>query len=66
MATRKPVAARLERWKHNLFPLVLIVLGIVIFVEGGAFGLWGRSNGRTRHVRTGAAGVELGSLVPRT
>jgi len=39
IATRKPVAEVLERWEHILFPLVLIVLGLVILIEGGAFGL---------------------------
>ena len=39
VATRKPIAEVLERWEHVLFPLVLIGLGIVILVEGGAFGL---------------------------
>jgi cadmium resistance protein CadD (predicted permease) len=39
VATRKPIARVLERWEHVLFPLVLIGLGIVILVEGGAFGL---------------------------
>ena len=39
VATRPPVARLLERWETVLFPLVLIVLGIVILVEGGAFGL---------------------------
>jgi len=39
IATRKPVAEVLERSERVLFPLVLIVLGIVILVEGGAFGL---------------------------
>ncbi|ANH40514.1 Cadmium resistance transporter [Nocardioides dokdonensis FR1436] len=39
VATRKPIAEVLERWEHILFPLVLIVLGIVILIEGGAFGL---------------------------
>lgn len=35
-----PVVARaLERWGHVLLPVVLIVLGVVILVEGGAFGL---------------------------
>lgn len=38
VATRKPVARALERWEHILFPLVLIGLGVVILVEGGAFG----------------------------
>jgi cadmium resistance protein CadD (predicted permease) len=39
VATRKPIARVLERWEHILFPLVLIGLGVVILVEGGAFGL---------------------------
>ena len=39
VATRPLVARLLERWESVLFPLVLIVLGMVILVEGGAFGL---------------------------
>lgn len=39
VATRKPIAEVLERWEQVLFPIVLIGLGIVILVEGGAFGL---------------------------
>lgn len=39
VATRKPIARVLERWEHILFPLVLIALGVVILIEGGAFGL---------------------------
>ncbi|MGY5884189.1 cadmium resistance transporter [Modestobacter lacusdianchii] len=39
VATRKPIAHVLERWESVLFPLVLIGLGVVILVEGGAFGL---------------------------
>ena len=39
VATRKPIAEVLERWEHILFPFVLIVLGLVILIEGGAFGL---------------------------
>ena len=39
VATRKAIAEFLERWEHVLFPLVLIGLGVVILVEGGAFGL---------------------------
>ncbi|WP_341925179.1 cadmium resistance transporter [Nocardioides psychrotolerans] len=39
VATRPPIAEVLERWEHILFPLVLIGLGIVILVSGGAFGL---------------------------
>ncbi len=38
IATRRPIAELLERWEHVLFPLVLIVLGVVILIEGGAFG----------------------------
>src|SRR5690625_4974404 len=39
VATRRPIAEILERWEHILFPLVLIGLGVVILLEGGAFGL---------------------------
>ncbi|TQL47415.1 cadmium resistance protein CadD (predicted permease) [Homoserinimonas aerilata] len=39
VATRQPIAERLERWEHILFPIVLIGLGIFILVSGGAFGL---------------------------
>lgn len=39
VATRKAIAQVLERWEHVLFPIVLIGLGVVILVEGGAFGL---------------------------
>ena len=39
VATRKPIAEVLERWEQVLFPIVLIGLGVVILVEGGAFGL---------------------------
>ena len=39
LATRAPIARVLARWGHILLPIVLIVLGIVILVEGGAFGL---------------------------
>ncbi|WP_280231213.1 cadmium resistance transporter [Nocardia cyriacigeorgica] len=39
LTTRKGIAEILERWEHILFPLVLVVLGIVILVSGGAFGL---------------------------
>ncbi|MEX3564646.1 cadmium resistance transporter [Micrococcus endophyticus] len=39
VTTRRPIAEILERWEHILFPLVLIGLGIVILLEGGAFGL---------------------------
>ena len=39
VATRRPIAEALERWEHILFPIVLIGLGFVILVSGGAFGL---------------------------
>ena len=39
VASRKPIAEILERSEHVLFPLVLIGLGGVILIEGGAFGL---------------------------
>lgn len=39
VATRPPIAEVLERWEDILFPVVLIGLGIVILVSGGAFGL---------------------------
>ena len=39
VATRPPIAEVLERWEYILFPIVLIGLGIVILVSGGAFGL---------------------------
>ncbi|MGW3911072.1 cadmium resistance transporter [Streptomyces sp. NPDC005070] len=38
-ATRPVVARALSRWGHILLPLVLIALGLLILVEGGAFGL---------------------------
>ncbi|MEV1172625.1 cadmium resistance transporter [Nonomuraea sp. NPDC049784] len=38
-ATRPLIAKALSRWGHILLPLVLIGLGLVILVEGGAFGL---------------------------
>ncbi|MDK6275454.1 cadmium resistance transporter [Pseudoglutamicibacter cumminsii] len=39
ISSRKPIAEALERWEHILFPAVLVGLGIVILVSGGAFGL---------------------------
>ncbi|WP_433274933.1 cadmium resistance transporter [Pseudonocardia xinjiangensis] len=38
-ATRPLVARALSRWGHILLPVVLIGIGLVILVEGGAFGL---------------------------
>ncbi|MEU1390121.1 MULTISPECIES: cadmium resistance transporter [unclassified Nonomuraea] len=37
-ATRPLVARALSRWGHVLLPVVLIGLGVLILVEGGAFG----------------------------
>jgi cadmium resistance protein CadD (predicted permease) len=39
LARHPVVAAALARWGHVLLPVVLVVLGVVILVEGGAFGL---------------------------
>lgn len=39
ITSRKPIAEALERWEHILFPAVLIGLGVVILISGGAFGL---------------------------
>lgn len=38
-ATRPVIAEALARWGHILLPLVLIALGLLILIEGGAFGL---------------------------
>jgi cadmium resistance protein CadD (predicted permease) len=38
-ATRQPIAKALSRWGHILLPVVLIGIGLLILVEGGAFGL---------------------------
>ncbi|MFJ6079875.1 cadmium resistance transporter [Streptomyces sp. NPDC092369] len=38
-ATRPIVAKALGRWGHILLPLVLIAIGLLILIEGGAFGL---------------------------
>src|SRR5699024_7004277 len=39
ISSRKPIAEALERWEHILFPAVVIGLGVIIRVSGGAFGL---------------------------
>lgn len=39
LATRPLVANTLSRWGHLILPLVLIAIGLVILIEGGAFGL---------------------------
>ena len=37
-ATRPVIAVALSRWGHVLLPLALITLGLLILIEGGAFG----------------------------
>jgi cadmium resistance protein CadD (predicted permease) len=39
LSTRAAIARALSRWGHILLPVVLIGLGLLILVEGGAFGL---------------------------
>jgi cadmium resistance protein CadD (predicted permease) len=39
LATRPVVARGLARWGHILLPIVLITIGTLILIEGGAFGL---------------------------
>ena len=38
-ATRPSIAKALSRWGHILLPVVLIGIGLLILIEGGAFGL---------------------------
>ncbi|MGW7440168.1 hypothetical protein [Streptomyces sp. NPDC054849] len=38
-ATRPVIAKVLASWGHILLPLVLIGIGLLILIEGGAFGL---------------------------
>ncbi|RSM52191.1 cadmium transporter [Amycolatopsis sp. WAC 01376] len=38
-ATRPAIAKALSRWGHVLLPIVLIGIGLLILLEGGAFGL---------------------------
>lgn len=38
-ATRPVIAKAPARWGHILLPLVLIAIGLLILIEGGAFGL---------------------------
>ncbi|MFJ3222232.1 cadmium resistance transporter [Streptomyces sp. NPDC086783] len=38
-ASRPVIARALARWGHILLPLVLVAIGLLILVEGGAFGL---------------------------
>lgn len=39
LASRPLVASALSRWGHVLLPLVLIGIGLLILIQGGAFGL---------------------------
>ena len=39
IATRPVIARPLSRWGHILLPVVLITIGLLILIEGGAFGL---------------------------
>lgn len=39
LATRPVIAKALSRWGHIVLPIVLIGIGVLILVEGGAFGL---------------------------
>jgi cadmium resistance protein CadD (predicted permease) len=39
IATRPAIARPLSRWAHILLPLVLITIGLIILIQGGAFGL---------------------------
>ncbi len=39
ITSRKPIAEALERWEDILFPTVLIGLGLIILISGGAFRL---------------------------
>lgn len=39
VTSRRLIAEALERWESILFPLVLITLGLIILISGGAFGL---------------------------
>jgi cadmium resistance protein CadD (predicted permease) len=39
VATRPIIAGPLGRWGHLLLPVVLIAVGLLILIEGGAFGM---------------------------
>jgi cadmium resistance protein CadD (predicted permease) len=39
VATRPVFARALSRWGHIVLPVVLIGVGLLILIEGGAFGL---------------------------
>jgi len=38
-ATRPVIARALSRWGHIVLPVVLITIGLIILIQGGAFGL---------------------------
>ncbi|GAA3550304.1 hypothetical protein GCM10022222_37300 [Amycolatopsis ultiminotia] len=38
-AARPVVARALARWGHVVLPVVLVGIGLLILIEGGAFGL---------------------------
>ena len=38
-ASRPAIAKALSRWGHILMPVVLITIGLIILIQGGAFGL---------------------------
>ena len=38
-ASRPVVAQVLTRWGHLILPVVLIAIGLIILIEGGAFSL---------------------------
>ncbi|MGW2338601.1 cadmium resistance transporter [Streptomyces sp. NPDC001685] len=67
LASRPVIAKAFSRWDHILLPVVLIGIGLLILIEGGAFSLWdslcesgGTSSGPPlgvdAGVRSGAAG----------
>ena len=39
LANRPLIARALDRWGHIVLPVVLVAIGVIILVEGGAFGL---------------------------
>ena len=39
LASRPAIAKVLSRWPHLILPVVLVAIGLVILIEGGAFGL---------------------------
>ena len=39
VATRPVIARPLSRWGHIVLPVVLVTIGLIILIQGGAFGL---------------------------